>query len=242
MDNDNNNKNDSILSSKKQSTLFQYLGCPIHVSRVSKFKRLVLCATISLDLHFDSNRILTKATNKVQTMIKELACKDKIEITIAFDGWHNIVNQELMDAKELNIRVNSLITDLARVYTAAHHSLRCKIYNKIIIHCFAHQANCYISGIFKKSSESEIQDEKVIAMSQLCTEILHAYKKKSDSNYIQLNNFSFTSILSNTSTSNTFISIKELLINEEFEEEMDDLDTEIEFLDLEIHLTENQAA
>ncbi|CAG8762901.1 13449_t:CDS:1, partial [Gigaspora rosea] len=35
---------------------------------------------------------------------------------------------------------------------------------------------------------------------------------------------------------------EELLIDEEFEEEMNNLDTEIEFLDLEIHSTENQAA
>ncbi|CAG8776115.1 15087_t:CDS:2, partial [Gigaspora margarita] len=31
-----------------------------------------------------------------QTTIKDLACNDKIGITIAFDSWHNVVNQELM--------------------------------------------------------------------------------------------------------------------------------------------------
>ncbi|CAG8483559.1 18804_t:CDS:2 [Racocetra fulgida] len=44
-----------------------------------------------------SNYILISATNEVQTTIKELACQDKIGITIAFDGWRNVVNQELMD-------------------------------------------------------------------------------------------------------------------------------------------------
>ncbi|CAG8836528.1 28146_t:CDS:1, partial [Racocetra persica] len=43
-----------------------------------------------------SNCILMNTTNKVQTTIKDLACNDKIGITIAFDGWCNIVNQELI--------------------------------------------------------------------------------------------------------------------------------------------------
>ncbi|CAG8641539.1 11930_t:CDS:2, partial [Gigaspora margarita] len=63
---------------KKQSTLFQYIGQHLNASEVP------------------NNRILINATNEVQTTIKDLACNDKIGITIAFDGWHNVVNQELM--------------------------------------------------------------------------------------------------------------------------------------------------
>ncbi|CAG8834941.1 37219_t:CDS:2, partial [Gigaspora margarita] len=43
-----------------------------------------------------SNCILINTTNEVQTIIKDLTCKDKIGITIAFDGWRNVVNQELI--------------------------------------------------------------------------------------------------------------------------------------------------
>ncbi|CAG8820606.1 31303_t:CDS:1, partial [Gigaspora margarita] len=44
--NDNNDKNDSTPPSKKQSTLPQYFGYPIYVSKVPKFEQLVLYATI----------------------------------------------------------------------------------------------------------------------------------------------------------------------------------------------------
>ncbi|CAG8488924.1 3206_t:CDS:2 [Cetraspora pellucida] len=43
-----------------------------------------------------SNRILTSVVNELQESIMELASKDKIGVTIAFDGWCNIVKQEIM--------------------------------------------------------------------------------------------------------------------------------------------------
>ncbi|CAG8592318.1 14687_t:CDS:2, partial [Gigaspora rosea] len=174
-----------------------------------------------------SNRILTKATDEVNTTIKELVHKDKIGITIAFDGWRNVMNQELMgmvfvtssgetliwgaedisierqrqeevisriralfdEAKELNIRVNGLVTDSAEAYAAARRSLRC-----------------------------EMQSEKVIDDS-----MKDGITSEAD----------FDAIINEW---------KELLIDEEFEEETDNLDTEIEFLDLETHPAKNQAA
>ncbi|CAG8821603.1 27258_t:CDS:1, partial [Racocetra persica] len=114
--------NENLSSSKRQTVLSQYIGHPLNTSEVSKFERLVLRAIISASIafwwienpevkelfHFISpylklpnrrslsNRILMNTTNKVQTTIKELVCKDKIGITIAFDGWRNVVNEELM--------------------------------------------------------------------------------------------------------------------------------------------------
>ncbi|CAG8605228.1 6966_t:CDS:2, partial [Cetraspora pellucida] len=43
-----------------------------------------------------SNHILTSAANELQELIMKLACKNKIGVTIAFDGWHNIVKQEII--------------------------------------------------------------------------------------------------------------------------------------------------
>ncbi|CAG8824664.1 21091_t:CDS:2, partial [Gigaspora rosea] len=107
---------------KKQTTLSQYIGRPLNASEVPKFERLVLRAIISTGVAFRwienpevrelfqfiapylklpdqrslGNRILMNATNEVQKTIKDLACDDKIGVTIAFDGWRNVVNQELM--------------------------------------------------------------------------------------------------------------------------------------------------
>ncbi|CAG8535493.1 15363_t:CDS:2, partial [Dentiscutata heterogama] len=84
---------------KRQSTLSQYIGHPLHAFKIPKFERLILRATVSvrvafrwienpevrelfhfISLHLKlpdqkslSNRILTSATNEVQTTIKELA-------------------------------------------------------------------------------------------------------------------------------------------------------------------------
>ncbi|CAG8659809.1 9138_t:CDS:2, partial [Gigaspora rosea] len=337
-----------------------------------KFERLVLCATILAGFAFRwslSNRILTKTTDEINTTIKELAYKDIIGITIAFDGWRNIVNQELMgvvfvtssgetliwgaedisiewqrqekvisriralfdEAKELNIRVNGLVTDSARAYAAARHSLSV-LKNKHPLKTLVTKDDAASNDDLKLPADVKIvinRDsfwESLITLHNilrpfcsaldLMQQILRAYKKKSDSNYIRSNNSSSTSLLSNTSTSNASItnsstsiastsiasttiastltvstptasiptassptastltasydqeqesetviddSMKdgitseadfdaiinkweELLIDEEFEEEMDDLDTEIEFLDLEMHPAENQAA
>ncbi|CAG8620501.1 8683_t:CDS:2, partial [Scutellospora calospora] len=92
-------------------------------------------------------------------------------------------------------------------------------------------------------------NKKVIAISQLYAEILRAHKTKS-SFYIQSNYPFSVSHPSTDSVTNTFLAFKEadnndeeLLIDEEFEEEQDDLDNvTIDFLNLETHSAENQAA
>ncbi|CAG8842730.1 12228_t:CDS:2, partial [Gigaspora margarita] len=46
------------------------------------------------------------------------------------------------EVKKLNIRANCLVTDLARLYAAACRYLRNEMHDKVLILCFAHQANC----------------------------------------------------------------------------------------------------
>ncbi|CAG8563065.1 3418_t:CDS:2, partial [Racocetra persica] len=151
------------LPQKDKQVLSQYIGHPLNASEVFKFERLVLQATISAEnpevkelFHFISpylklpnqrslsNCILMNATNKVQTTIKELVCKDKIGNMIAFDGWRNIVNEELMGVVFITSSGKTLIW-------AARHCLKREMQDKVFIPCFAHQANCCVGDIFKES-------------------------------------------------------------------------------------------
>ncbi|CAG8523030.1 9095_t:CDS:2 [Racocetra persica] len=128
-----NNIVESFL--QKQTTLSQYIGHPFNVSEVPKFERLVLCATVLAGFAFRwienpkvrklfqfispyiklpnrkslSNYILMNATNEVQTTIKDLACNDKISITIAFDGWRNIQKEEVI-SRICNLFEETLVT------------------------------------------------------------------------------------------------------------------------------------
>ncbi|CAG8792392.1 4386_t:CDS:2, partial [Cetraspora pellucida] len=102
--------------------VLQYIGHPLNTSEIPKFECLLLHTTVSAGLAFQwienpevkalfqfispllklpdrkslSDRILTSMANELQESIMELASKDKIGVTIAFDGWCNIVKQEIM--------------------------------------------------------------------------------------------------------------------------------------------------
>ncbi|CAG8631641.1 10141_t:CDS:2, partial [Scutellospora calospora] len=93
-DKDENDSTSEIISSnslassntlKKQTTLSKYVSRSLTASEIHKFERLVLQATVSARFAF-CNHILTSITDKVQVTIKDLACKDKIGIIIAFDS------------------------------------------------------------------------------------------------------------------------------------------------------------
>jgi len=211
---------------KKQAKLSAYVGRPLRAPEVPKFERLLLRATISTGFAFRwvenpevkalfhflcphvklpdrktlADRILKDATNEVQTVIKDLACKDQIGVTIAFDGWRNIVWQELMGivfitssgevliwgaedisierhrqaevisriqvllekTKELNIRVNCIVTDSAASYAAARRFLRKEMRDIVFLPCFAHQANCCVGEVFKESIEFKTTSARAI--------------------------------------------------------------------------------
>ncbi|CAG8768948.1 19581_t:CDS:2, partial [Racocetra fulgida] len=118
----NSSSTSTSIPKKKQTKVLQYIGRPLNASEIPKFEHLLLRATVSAGLAFQwienpevkalfqfispllklpdrkslSNRILTSAVNELQELIMELASKDKIGVTITFDGWCNIVKQEIM--------------------------------------------------------------------------------------------------------------------------------------------------
>ncbi|CAG8571554.1 25123_t:CDS:2 [Cetraspora pellucida] len=211
----NSSLTSTSIPKKKQTKVLQYIGCLLNASEIPKFECLLLHATVLAGLAFQwienlevkalfqfispllklpnrkslSDCIITSAANKLQESIIKLASKNKIGVTIAFDGWCNIVKQEIMrivfitssgevliwraddiskekqwqeevisrilalfaEAKELNIKVNCLVTDSTGAYAAARRYLRNEMRDKMFIPCFAYQANCCISELFKES-------------------------------------------------------------------------------------------
>ncbi|CAG8733548.1 26248_t:CDS:2, partial [Gigaspora rosea] len=107
IDEDEDEKEDSISTTsthtsglflKKQSILFQYIVIFRWIEN-PEIKELFHFISPYLKLPNQislSNCILMNATNEVQTTIKDLACNDKIGVTIAFDSWCNVINQKLM--------------------------------------------------------------------------------------------------------------------------------------------------
>ncbi|CAG8774552.1 13426_t:CDS:2 [Cetraspora pellucida] len=101
-----------------------------------------------------SDRILISAANELQESIIELASKDKIGVTIAFNT-DNISRERqqqkevisrihalFAEAEKLNIKANCLVTDSADAYAATRCYLRNEMRDK---------ANCCISELFKES-------------------------------------------------------------------------------------------
>ncbi|CAG8482465.1 6553_t:CDS:2 [Dentiscutata erythropus] len=90
-------------------------------------------------------------------------------------------------------------------------------------------------GFLHSPLRNKLKDKKVVAMSQL-----HQVFEETDIDDINEENEEITSEISWNSAINEW---EELLIDEEFEEDPDDLDNaDMDFLDLEIHPAENQAA
>ncbi|CAG8625360.1 3236_t:CDS:2, partial [Dentiscutata heterogama] len=121
------------------------------------------------------------------------------------------------ETKELNIRANCLITDLAGLYAAACHNT-------------ASDDELKLPANVKAAINHDSFWNSLVALYN----ILYPFCDALD--IIQCDK----ACLYNDLVINKW---EELLINEELEEECDDLDnTKIDFLDTEIHLAENQTA
>ncbi|CAG8838530.1 3221_t:CDS:2, partial [Gigaspora margarita] len=192
-----------------------------------------------------SNRILTKATDEVQTMIKELAHKDKIGITIAFDSWCNVVNQELMGVVFITSSGETLIWGAEDI--SIERQQQEEVISKICT-LFGKAKELNIKTLVTKDDAASNDDLKLPADVKIVINwdsfwksliILHNILQQESEKVID------DSMKDGITSEADFDAIinewEELLINKEFEEETDDLDTEIEFLDLEMHPAKNQA-
>ncbi|CAG8805167.1 44800_t:CDS:2, partial [Gigaspora margarita] len=119
-----------------------------HIDEDKEEDSISTISTHSLESFLKKQLILSQYI--IQTTIKDLACNDKISITIASNSWHNVQKEKVIiricnlfeEIKKLNIRANCLVTDSAGLYAAARHYLKNEMRNK---------ANCYIGNIFKES-------------------------------------------------------------------------------------------
>ncbi|CAG8701581.1 21994_t:CDS:2, partial [Cetraspora pellucida] len=164
-DEDKNDSTSRIISSnslassntlKKQTTLSKYVGRSLTASEISKFECLVLRATVSAGFAFwwieNPEELIGVVfiTSSGETLIWEAE-----DISIERQRQEEVINRiyaPFNQAKELDIRVNCLVTDSARFYAAARYFLRHEICDKVFIPCFAHQVNCCVRDIFKEST------------------------------------------------------------------------------------------
>ncbi|CAG8636045.1 4473_t:CDS:2, partial [Dentiscutata heterogama] len=172
---------------KKQTTLSQYIGYPLNAFEVPKSF---------------GNHILINATNEVQKTIKDLACDDKISVTIAFDGLSNVVNQELMGI----VFIISLGKTL--IWGAKDISIERKQKKEMMFRIY---------NLFEEIKKLDIKAN--------CLTLVTKDDVALDDD-LRLPN----------------VIKEELLIEEEFEEEQDDLyNAEIDFLNSDTHPAKNQA-
>ncbi|CAG8744591.1 8534_t:CDS:2, partial [Gigaspora rosea] len=239
----------NTLISKKQTILFKYIGRPLCASEISKFERLIENPEVRELFHFISphlklpdqkslsNRILTSATNEVQATIKNLVCSDKIGITIAFDGWRNIVNQELIGVVFIMSSRETLI------WEAKDISIERQRQEETLV-------TKALDNDLKLPTEIKIAVNRDSFWNSLTTlhKILHSFCGSLDlmqhQVFEEINTDDINEEITSKFNWNVAISeCEESLIDKEFEEEQDDLDiADIDFLDLETHPAENQAA
>ncbi|CAG8440629.1 13253_t:CDS:2, partial [Cetraspora pellucida] len=176
---------------KKQSTLSQYIGCPLHASKIPKFERLILRATVSVE---------TLVTKNDAASDNDLKLPADIKVTINCDSfWDSLITlhkilHPFCGALDLMQR------DKAHLYNWLHNSGAAPELSHV---------TCQLFGICITTASVE---RLFSTMGFLHSPLRNKLKE-------------------------------ELLIDEEFEEDSDNLDNaDIDFLDLEIHPTENQAA
>ncbi|CAG8730935.1 16325_t:CDS:2, partial [Racocetra fulgida] len=234
---------------KKQSTLSQYIGRPLHASEIPKFECLILRATISVGVAFRwienpevrklfhfisphlklpdrkslSNRILTSATNELMGIV---FITSSGEILI----W---------GAEDISIERQRQEEVITRIYTLFNQAKE--------LDTLVTKDDAASDNDLKLPADIKVTINRDSFWDSLTTlhKILHPFcgaldLMQRDKAYdINEENEEITSEISWNSAINEW---EELLIDEEFEEDPDDLDNaDIDFLDLEIHPAENQA-
>ncbi|GBB94291.1 hypothetical protein RclHR1_23260001 [Rhizophagus clarus] len=92
---------------------------------------------------------------------------DPIGITLSFDGWTNVLNQNILgsvfitsevvekteaifeEINKMGVKFIAVITDNASSYAAARRRLRLKYVHITFLSCFAHQMNLFVGSKFE---------------------------------------------------------------------------------------------
>ncbi|CAH1769154.1 3156_t:CDS:2, partial [Entrophospora sp. SA101] len=143
----------------------------------SRFEELLLRMTVSNGLVLPgrktlSNRILTNETTKLNSIRDQKLSSDEIGVTLAFDGWKNVLNQNLFGSLFITSLGEVLIwkaldtsfSDSAPAFAGARHQLRLQYPSIVFLPCFAHQCQLAICDIFKESSGFKASSAKAITV------------------------------------------------------------------------------
>ena len=66
--------------------------------------------------------LLNVTTNDIQSNIQSLASNDKIGVTITFDGWKNVVEQEIMGVVLITSNDSVLVWDAENISEERQHA------------------------------------------------------------------------------------------------------------------------
>ncbi|CAG8582347.1 32089_t:CDS:2, partial [Racocetra persica] len=256
-DDNDDNENDSLtcsstllLVSKKQTTLSQYIGHPLNASEVENPEVKTLFSFISPHLKLPDRKMLSIVfiTSSGETLIWRAN-----DISIERQQQEEVIAQIRIlfeETKELNIRANCIVTDLARSYAVACHFLRHEMRDKTLVT----KDNVALDDELKLPADIKAAINHDSFWNSLVTlhDMLHPFCKVLD--IMQRDKACLHNVLH---TFGYFMQIfkeledvvlnewEELLIDKELEEEWDDLDDtnmDIDFLNSEIHSAEDQAA
>ncbi|GBC09020.1 hypothetical protein RclHR1_08550006 [Rhizophagus clarus] len=100
-------------------------------------------------------QVVDDADKAMETALKE----DPVGITLTFDEWTNIKNEQLLGTVLLSsegkpyITIYAIVIDSAPVYATARRQIRISKRSITFLPCFAHQINLCVGEIFKESIE-----------------------------------------------------------------------------------------
>ncbi|CAJ0843452.1 2540_t:CDS:2, partial [Entrophospora sp. SA101] len=158
---------------KKEQSRFEELLLRMTVSNGFSFHWLIVVISLLLSGRKTlSNRILTNETTKLNSIRDQKLSSDEIGVTLAFDGWKNVLNQNLFGSLFITSLGEVLIwkaldtsfSDSAPAFAGARHQLRLQYPSIVFLPCFAHQCQLAICDIFKESSGFKASSAKAITV------------------------------------------------------------------------------
>ncbi|CAJ0856288.1 3227_t:CDS:2, partial [Entrophospora sp. SA101] len=143
-----------------------------------------------------SGRILNDASLKHNSWIKEQASNSEYGVTVALDGWLNVVNEKILGVILITNEGETLVwnaydisgersrtQEVLQHITLIFEDLQSKNIminavvtdNKVFIPCFAHQVNLCIGEIFKESYRMKLVAKDAVAIASYFNNVNHAY-------------------------------------------------------------------
>ncbi|CAJ0837403.1 15960_t:CDS:2, partial [Entrophospora sp. SA101] len=166
------NEKESLVSNKRRKIIELDSEMSSSFSSSSPSSLIVVISLLLSGRKTLSNRILTNETTKLNSIRDQKLSSDEIGVTLAFDGWKNVLNQNLFGSLFITSLGEVLIwkaldtsfSDSAPAFAGARHQLRLQYPSIVFLPCFAHQCQLAICDIFKESSGFKASSAKAITV------------------------------------------------------------------------------